>query len=563
MTNVSLERNHPGVEGPLLLIIMDGVGIYRGKSEGYPGNALDLANAPTLKALLHTAPVHAQLKAHGTAVGLPDDSDMGNSEVGHNAMGAGRIFDQGAKLVSSAIKSGDIFNSPVWQKLIGRPDRPGLALEKGKNRSVHFIGLLSDGNVHSHIDHLLALLDRCAHVGVKRVFVHALLDGRDVDEKSAHIYLAQLENKLAELDPSRKNYRIASGGGRMVITMDRYEADWKMVEKGWETHVAGNGRYFPDALTAVKTLRAENPACIDQDIPPFVIAEDGNPVGPIREDDIVVLYNFRGDRAIEISRAFVERDFPPFTRVPNIHTHYAGMMEYDGDLKLPPEYLVVRSLIQRTVSEYLVSAGVRQYAISETQKFGHVTYFWNGNNSEPFDRNIETWVEIPSDHVSFDKAPAMKAREITDALIPALQSGDYRFLRVNFANGDMVGHTGSLQAAIQAVEAVDQSIARLMEAAQSCNATIIITADHGNCDQMISVDKKGNVQLSQEGHAVPKTSHTLSPVPFLIVGGNSDRIQLNNDLQDPGIAQIAPTILTLLGYKLPDDYLPSLVQWVD
>lgn len=555
--DLRLVSNNNGVKGPVLLVIMDGIGLDRGQSDGYPGNALDLANAPTIKNLLQNAPIQTKIMAHGKAVGLPDDSDMGNSEVGHNAMGAGRIFDQGAKLVNQAILTGSIYTGKGWMELIGERGNPGIALKE--NKTVHFIGLLSDGNVHSHINHLMSMLGQCAKSGVKSVRIHTLLDGRDVDEKSAHIYIQQLQNHLDSLDPSGKNYRIASGGGRMVITMDRYEADWEMVERGWKTHVKGEGRLFPDALSAIEKMRDEMPEVIDQDLPPFVIAEDGKPVGPVRDGDIVIFFNFRGDRAIEISRAFTEGNFNKFARDPDVNVRYAGMMEYDGDLSIPPRYLVDRTIISKTISEYLSRTGVTQYAISETQKYGHVTYFWNGNNSEKFDDDIETWVEIPSDRISFDKAPAMKAKEITDELVKAMESGEYRFLRVNYANGDMVGHTGDLKAAIQGVEAVDRGIARLIESAEKSGATIIVTADHGNCENMYSTNKKGEVRTDRNGKPEAKTSHTLNPVPFILVGHDADHFKIDDSVRNPGLANIASSILMLLGYEPPEDYLPSII----
>lgn len=558
MEELKLKSNHTPLKGPLLFVILDGVGIYRGSSEGYPGNALDIAKAPFLKELLANAPLRTTLKAHGTAVGLPDDGDMGNSEVGHNAMGAGRIFAQGARLIGDAIQNGRIFESQAWMKLVGDAAHPGAA--QADDHALHLIGLLSDGNVHSHIDHLFALIDRAKADGVKKLFVHALLDGRDVEKVSAHRYIQMLEEKLKSVDPDGKNYRIASGGGRMQITMDRYEADWDMVQRGWLTHVKGEGRFFSSAMDAVETLRRENPDIIDQDLPPFVIARENRPVGVIREGDAVILFNYRGDRAIEISRAFTEESFQKFIRDPDIKTHFAGIMEYDGDLHIPPDYLVEPPLIERNLSRYLAEGRVTQYAISETQKYGHVTYFWNGNNSSPCDPSLETWVEIPSDRISFDKTPRMKADEITDALILALNENRYRFLRVNYPNGDMVGHTGDLNASVKAVEAVDENIGRLLEAAKKTGATLIITADHGNCEQMLEVDNKGNLKKNPDGLPIAKTSHTLSPVPFILCGAEAQRYEIDPDVKEPGLANLAATILFLLGFEKPNDYLPSIIK---
>ncbi len=301
--------------GPVVLVIMDGVGL--GKRDASDG--VYLANTPVLDELL-AEPLCLQLKAHGKAVGLPSDEDMGNSEVGHNALGAGRVFAQGAQLVNEAIASGAIFAGAAWQSAVARGKAGG---------TVHFIGLLSDGNVHSHISHLFALLDRCAKEGVRRVRVHALLDGRDVRERSAPTYLEPLEKRLAALSAGGgRDYRVASGGGRMVTTMDRYGANWAVVERGWKAHVLGVGRRFASAMEAVETYYREDPTSTDQYLDSFVITEDGHPVGTVEDGDAVVFFNFRGDRAIEISRAFEEPGFSEFNRVRVPDVFFAGMMQY-------------------------------------------------------------------------------------------------------------------------------------------------------------------------------------------------------------------------------------------
>jgi len=543
----------PGIQGQLLLVILDGVGLYRGRDEGFEGNAFDLATTPNLDRLFRDAPVSMELKAHGLAVGLPSDQDMGNSEVGHNAIGAGRIFEQGAQLVQQAIADGSLFEGDVWRCLVRRV--------VDQRSTFHLIGLLSDGKVHSHIDHLVALLRRLAAEGVARIRVHVLADGRDVDPVSFDRYLEQLDSVLDEMADEGIDAAVASGGGRMKITMDRYNADWDMVRRGWDTHVQGAGRSFSSAAEAVEVLRRENPGIIDQDLPPFVIeGGDGDPLGPIDDGDSVVFFNFRGDRAIEISQAFTEPDFDRFDRGRLPDVLYAGMMEYDGDLKIPSLYLVNPPAISRTVSEYLVHNGVRQLAVAETQKFGHVTFFWNGNNSEPFDRELEDWVEIPSNEGPFDIAPEMKAREVTDVVIEDLGDRGHRFIRVNLANGDMVGHTGSLEASISAMEVVDECVGRLEEAVREAGATMIITADHGNVDMMFEVDRAtGDLKRDPSGNPVIKTSHTLSPVPWCIVGAEAREFRANPEIAEPGLGNIAATILLLLGFEAPADYLPALI----
>ncbi|MEZ4356540.1 MAG: 2,3-bisphosphoglycerate-independent phosphoglycerate mutase [Myxococcota bacterium] len=544
----------PGVRGPVVVCVMDGVGIGRQDES----DAVWLARTPTLDRLAATTP-SGRLLAHGRAVGMPSDDDMGNSEVGHNAIGAGRVFDQGAKLVARAIAEGTIFegeHAGVWGELTQHV--------RERRSTLHLLGLLSDGNVHSHIEHLFALLRRADREAIERVRVHVLLDGRDVPETSALDYVDALEELLETISgkPDR-DYRIASGGGRMTTTMDRYEADWGMVERGWRTHVRGEARGFASCRLAIETFRAEKPGIGDQMLPEFVVVEgDAQPVGPMRDGDAVVLFNFRGDRAIEISQAFEADEFPHFDRGKRPELLYAGMMEYDGDLKLPSRYLVAPPAIDRTLGEYLARNGLPQLAISETQKFGHVTYFWNGNRSGAFDPAVETYVEIPSDVRPFEERPWMKAAEITDRLIDELRTGRYRHARVNYANGDMVGHTGHREAAIQAVAAVDLQLARLLPVIEALQGALLVTADHGNADCMLELDKKtGEPSRDAAGALRPKTSHTLNPVPIHLFAPSVD-LALDTTTRRgraPGLANLASTVLELMGFAAPEDYEPSLI----
>jgi len=531
-------KGFDGRPGPVLLAIADGVGLA---PEG-PANAVYLAETPNIDRLLAMS-LQTRLKAHGTAVGLPTDDDMGNSEVGHNAIGAGRIFAQGAKLVNQALESGELFERDIWKRII----------ETGRGGgTVHFLGLLSDGNVHSHIDHLFALVTECAKQGVPRVRIHALLDGRDVPGRSALTYIDRTETLLSELNAEHGvDYRIASGGGRMRITMDRYNADWDMVKRGYDCHVHGVGRVFHSAESAVQTLYTEDEDVIDQNLEPFVITENSAPVGNIVDGDAVVLFNFRGDRSIEISCAFEEDDFDEFDRGRHPDVLFAGMLEYDGDLEVPRNYLVAPPVIERTIGQYLCAEGVRSFAISETQKYGHVTYFWNGNRSGYIDEDLETYIEIPSDRVSFDKAPAMKAVDIADKTIELMESGDYRFGRLNFANGDMVGHTGNLEATVSAIETVDQCLGRLMEAIKELNGVLVFTADHGNAEDMFR---------EKDGERVVTTSHTLNPVPFVVYDPGYAEEYAMAEVDEPGLSNIAATLLNLLGFRAPEDYRPSLIE---
>ena len=518
---------------PIVLIIMDGVG----RGDGGSGDAVKQAKTPTLDRLLATCP-HNWLKAHGTAVGLPSDDDMGNSEVGHNALGCGQIYSQGAKLVNESIENGALFASDTWKELSANAKQDGRAL--------HFLGLLSDGNVHSNISHLIAMLRHAHAEGVRRVYCHILLDGRDVPATSALDYVRQLEDVLRELRADGADYRIASGGGRMKITMDRYEANWPMVEAGWRTHVQGIGRQFASAKEAIETYRAET-GCIDQDLPAFVIAENGEPVAKIANGDSVILFNFRGDRAQEISLAFDRKDFDKFDRGDYTGVKFAGMLEYDGDLKIPTHYLVQPPVIQNTLTELLCAHGLREYALSETQKYGHVTYFWNGNRSGKVDEKLETYEEIPSDVIPFEQAPAMKSKEITDHMIAAMESKKYDFLRCNFPNGDMVGHTGVMSAVITAMECVDESVGRILEAADRLGYLVLITADHGNADQMTET-KKGKTSI--------RTAHSLNPVPFILYDPKETHVLKEGKF---GLANVAPTIATLLGLEKPACWEESMV----
>jgi 2,3-bisphosphoglycerate-independent phosphoglycerate mutase len=533
---------HNDRQSPLVLAILDGFGDMPPAED----NAVWLARAPFLHALLNNqfegTVYRSHLRAHGSAVGLPSEGDMGNSEVGHNIIGAGRVFDQGAKQVEEAIGDGRIWGAP-WQQVTAR-------------KRLHFIGLLSDGNVHSHIRHLDSMLRRAAADGATALVVHPLFDGRDVIDHTAEQYLTHLEGTLAEI---RTRYGIVavvgSGGGRMATTMDRYEADWSIVERGYHAHVTGTARPFPSAADALATLRKEHPGVSDQFLPEFTVVDaDGAPVGAMRPGDAVVLFNFRGDRMIEIYRALTETPFDAFPRQPlPADLLVAGLTMYDGDLGIPAVYLVPPVKVAGTVSEVIANAGLRQTAIAETQKFGHVTYFWNGNRSDKFNPALEDYVEILSDRVPFEQRPWMKSAETADEVIRCVQSGQYDFIRANFAAGDMVGHTGDVDASVVAVEAMDISIERVFEAVRDTHGTLIITADHGNCEVMHERDSKGITLLLADGTPVPKKSHTLSPVPFIVVDFVNRELTVS-PRDDLGLANIAASLLQLLGVPVPGDY---------
>ena len=536
-------------KGPVVLMIMDGVGF--GKYAD--GDAFLKAYTPELDNLMKTCPF-TKLKAHGSAVGMPSDADMGNSEVGHNAIGCGRVFSQGAKLVDDAVSSGSLYDGNTWKEIIANC--------KAKNSTLHFLGLFSDGNVHSNINHLKGMLKEAKAEGISKVRIHILLDGRDVPATSALEYVDPFEEFLTSLNDANTDYKIASGGGRMVITMDRYGANWDMVRKGWATHVQGKGDMYPSAHAAIEDLRAKNPGILDQDLPPFVISEDGsNPVGKVEDGDAFIFFNFRGDRSQEITAAFDAGDeFDKFDRgqVPDVI--YAGMMEYDADLHIPKKFLVSPPQINRTIGEYLCACGEKQLAISETQKYGHVTYFFNGNKSGKFNEELEDYVEIPSDIVPFEQRPWMKSAEITDQIVDAIESCKYDMIRLNYPNGDMVGHTGSYQAVLVAMGALDIAVKRVRQAVEKAGGVLVISADHGNADDMYEHSKDGEIKRGKNGEISAKTSHSLNPVPCIIFDPSSKGEYKHELKSGLGISSLAATCMELLGYEAPEFYDPSVLE---
>ncbi|CAD7698005.1 unnamed protein product [Ostreobium quekettii] len=539
--------------GPVLVCILDGWGENKNKDEF---NAVHSADTPCMDALAEKAPDrYRTVQAHGVAVGLPTNADMGNSEVGHNALGSGQVVDQGARLVDIALETGSMFESDGWR----------LVAQAFEDRTVHLIGLLSDGGVHSRADQVYKLLRGAAERGAKRIRMHILTDGRDVPDGSSVGFVQQLEGELSGLARDHGvDGKIASGGGRMYVTMDRYEADWGIVKRGWDAHVLGRApNRFKDAVEAVKTLKGEGASAkSDQWLEPFVIVdEEGSPVGTIEDGDAVVLFNFRADRMVEISKAFEYEEFAAFDRerFPS-GLRFVGMMQYDGDLKLPTNYLVPPPLINRVSGQYLVQNGIKTFACSETQKFGHVTFFWNGNRSGYFDEELETYVEIPSDNVPFNQAPDMKAREICEAGKEAMFSGRYQMVRVNFANPDMVGHTGDLQATMRACALVDKCVQELLDVCDEVNGRWLVTADHGNADDMVQRKKTGEA-LYHGDVPLPLTSHTLAPVPVAVGGkGLPEGVRFRQDLPKAGLANITGTYINLLGFAVPDFYEPSLIE---
>jgi 2,3-bisphosphoglycerate-independent phosphoglycerate mutase len=547
MNNLQLQKlaNFNGRKGPLALIILDGIGI--GKEN--EGNAFYRADTPFLDELIQRCQnncLFIKLKAHGTAVGLPTDEEMGNSEVAHNAMGAGRIVRQRATRAKESILSGSIFKTEKWKDLVSKI--------KKRDATLHFMGLLSDGYVHSDLTHLFGLLHGAVDSEIETVRIHALLDGRDVPPQSALEYIDKLEKGLDKINKDHGyDYRIASGGGRMRVTMDRYYSDWDVVRRGWEAHVCGIPEqhsdykgYFISAQNAIKRARERDPEISDQYLPSFVIiGEDEKPIGKMSNGDIMINFNFRGDRAVEISQAFEDKDYG-FEKECDPNVEYYGLLQYDKKMDLPHKYFIDPPEVDDSITEYLCAERISQYAIAETHKYGHITYFWNGNKEGYVCEEHEKYVEIKSDPSEMIEAnPEMKADQVKDAFLEALNSKNYKFLRVNFANGDMVGHTGNINSAIIAAEKVDKCVKDIVNRVMELEGIAIVTADHGNLEEM------------GEGQ---ETAHSLNPVLFNIMDSRYDNEYIiNENLKEPGLGNIGATLLNLMGFKKPSTFMESLI----
>lgn len=516
--------------GPVVLVVMDGVGLS--DNENY--NAVRQAHLETLNELMDKYP-WVRLGAAGKYVGVPAN-DMGNSEVGHNALGTGEIVLQRSAAVENAVETGQIFEGQVWHDIIERV--------KTCNSTLHFMGIFSDGNVHSNISHLEKMLAQAHKEGIARIRVHALMDGRDVPPQSEPKYIQRFENFVHELgDP---DYKIASGGGRMVITADRYENDWGMVERGWHASVLGDARQFASATEAVQTFRREVPGLQDQYMPAFVVAKDGTAVGKIDDGDACIYFDFRADRALEMAMAFTYNDFPYFNRVRRPDVYFAGMTEYNEDTHVPQYRLVGSPTFKRPLSYYLADHGIKQYAISETVKFGHITYYFNGNSHTVPNGEVEE--EVPSYTEPFDTRPWMKTAEITDKLIGAIRSNQYQFLRVNYPGGDMVGHFAEMEPTIVAMEAIDLSLKRIIAEVNRLGGITIITADHGNAEELA------------DANGVPKTAHTTNKVPCIFVDNTENAHKYEPVSGDLGLANLAATISELLGVEPADVWQPSIIK---
>ena len=531
-------------KGPIVLAILDGVGL----APNGPGNALSLAHTEFLDKALKKY-LNIPLEASGEAVGILQ-GDMGNSEVGHNAIGSGQIIKQGIAQVEDYFTSKKIFNSDTWKKLIENVVK--------NTTTLHFAGIFSDGNVHSSISHLEKMISEADKEGVEKIRIHLVIDGRDVPPQSEPKYIDRLEKFLEPFMKKGRDYKIASGAGRMVAVADRYENDWNMVKLGWDMMVHGVAEYsFPYAREAVKSFREKDPEIQDQYLPPFVIVDENNqPVGRVEEGDSFIYFDFRADRAIEIAMAFTYNDFPYFNRslegreiskdnsCPKVC--FAGMTEYNSDTHVPALTLVPPITIKNALNTFLGAHEISQLAISETVKFGHITYYFNGNSYEK--APLEEHIKIESDTLPFDTRPWMKSAEIADACLDNLEK--YKFIRLNFPGGDMVGHFAEIEPTITALEAIDIQLSRIAKKVDELGGILLITGDHGNAEELL--DEDGN----------PKTSHSLNKVPFIFYDNtkNRDLYTPNNEIKNPGLSNIASTISTLLGLSdFPEAWQKPLI----
>ncbi|MBR3176168.1 2,3-bisphosphoglycerate-independent phosphoglycerate mutase [Candidatus Saccharibacteria bacterium] len=535
-------------DGPVVLAILDGVGLAPDSA----GNAVSKARTSFLGQAAREY-LHVSLNASGEAVGLLP-GQMGNSEVGHNTMGAGQTMKQGIARIEEAFNTGEVFNSDAWKGAMtrilsenrGRFDNFGNSWynEEIGPATLHFAGIFSDGGVHSHISHLEQMVEKAYSEGVRRMRVHAIFDGRDVPPQSEPRFIRRFEEFVRRFPDA--DIRIASGGGRMTTVADRYENDWSVVARGFDMMVnAEADYYFKSAEEAIMMLRRIEPNVQDQYLPAFVIVDEKErPVGKIEKGDALIYFDFRADRAIEIAMAFTYYDFPYFNRgnySPD-DVYFVGMTEYNSDTHVPEHRLVESTQISQTLNQFLSKKGVSELAVSETVKFGHITYYFNGNS---YDRAFgEDFIQVDSYTEPFETRPWMKSAEITDKVLENLSK--YKFIRINYPGGDMVGHTADMEATIVAIEAIDICLARIAAEVDKLGGVLVIVADHGNAEEL----------LDQNG--AKKTSHTTNRVPCIIYDNTKNRWKYKiSDIEDPGLANLAATMAVLLGQN---DYPESWEQ---
>ena len=502
-------------KSPIALIILDGFGI----NDAVEGNAIKAAKTPNIDGYFKNYP-NTILYASGMSVGLPE-GQMGNSEVGHTNIGAGRVVYQELTRITKSISDGDFYSNEALMNAVENC--------KKNNSALHFAGLLSNGGVHSHIEHLFGLIDLARKNGLEKVYVHCIMDGRDVSPTSGVDFIADLQKKLDEA----KVGKIATVMGR-YYAMDR-DTNWDRVEKAYNAMVKGEGQMVSDPIEAVKKsyeTKDENDSFLtDEFIRPMVVTENGAPVATIKENDSVVCFNFRPDRAREITRTFVDADFTGFERT-FMPLYYVCMTQYDASMP-NVEVAFKPQTLENTFGEYIAKKGMKQLRIAETEKYAHVTFFFNGGVEAVYegeDRQL-----IPSPKVAtYDMQPEMSAYLVADACVDLINKDKYDCIILNFANCDMVGHTGVEEAAVKAVEAVDECLGKVVDALTAKNAKILITADHGNADCMIDPDTKDVF-----------TAHTTNPVPLIVMGAGDVKLQKGK------LADLAPTMLDLMDLEKP------------
>ncbi len=535
-----------GRKRPVLLIVLDGWGI----GSGGPADAIAQAQTPHMDRLMADCP-HTRLMTHGSYVGLPSNKDMGGSEVGHLTMGAGMVLEQGPTRINQAIRDGSFFESSALEQIMTAASSGG---------ALHLVGLLSDGNIHSHLSHFRALINHAYESGIRTLRIHAMLDGRDVGIQTAQKYVSELEEDFTYINSHPGfDYAFASGGGREQIVMDR-DRNWSRVAEGWALMVHGEGKLrFPSMMAAISHFRALQPDLVDQDMPGFLIVDaQDRPIGAMADGDAVVMLNFRGDRAIEITEAFELDEFDGFDRGRRPDITYAGMMVYDEDRDLPHLQLMGPTKVANPFGKRMLALGEKQFRLTETQKYPHVTFFFNGGYRNPLDPAMEDYILIDSDKgVSFADAPQMKAFEIADRAVALVENGAYGFGLINFANADMVGHCGRIEPAIAAIETVDTALGRIVDALDRVGGCALITADHGNAEEMLA--------FAADGAQEPSTKHSTNPVPCVLFDPDFDgsyRLRQpdeNPGSEPPGLSNLAATLFEMMGYDAPEELDRSLI----
>ncbi|MDH4226394.1 MAG: 2,3-bisphosphoglycerate-independent phosphoglycerate mutase [Deltaproteobacteria bacterium] len=501
---------------PVVLVILDGWGSNIIKD----GNAMVRASLPNISALIRSYP-NTLISTSGYSVGLPK-GQMGNSEVGHLTLGSGRVIYQELTRINKAVEEKTLGKSPELKAVFDKV--------KAKGSALHLLGLLSDGGVHSHIDHLEALVIEAKAAGIGSIFIHAFMDGRDTPPESGKGYMEDLQKRLARIGAGK----VSTVSGRFYA-MDR-DKRWDRVERAYNAMTGGEGAKNQDPVAAI--FDSYKRRVTDEFIEPVVIVENGKPVGLIKDNDVVIFFNFRSDRARELSHALVDKEFEGFKRkaAPSLSA-FLTMTEYEESLKVPA--IFAPSPLKNILGEVLSRNGIKQFRVSETEKYAHVTFFFNGGVEKPFDGEDRLLIPSVKDVPTYDLKPEMRAKEIADAAAEKIRQGGYGFILINFANGDMVGHTGVMDAAVRACEAVDNAVGTVTEASRENGFAVIITSDHGNVEQLVDYST-----------GEPHTAHTTNLVPFMLIDDSLKDVKLK---EGRGLADVAPTVLKVMGLDIPKD----------